>query len=153
MKHPDPTKLKDFTQTLSQISNLEALKQVNMLSVEEPSCKTPGCFAGLVRVSLDSMGVHRITEHYNFPVEAVRLSQFLFDSVEPRDALFDSAKTTLCEWAWKHPEIWGNVCGLYMFSSSNAYGGSAHIIQSTQIADHWEGVYKRLLQHSRLGET
>lgn len=147
MKHPDPTKLKDFTQTLSQISNLEALKQVNMFSVEEPSCGTPGCFAGLVRASLDSIGVQRVTKRYNFTVEAVRLSQFLFDSVEPRDALFNPVKTIVCRWAETHTGIWGNRWGLYMFSSGDAYGGPPVILQSTQIADHWQGVYERLLQH------
>ena len=53
---------------------------------------------------------------------------------------------TLKEWASNNPAIWGNYCGLLMFSSTTAFGTeyADDIVTLSDVRDHWLKVADRL---------
>jgi hypothetical protein len=121
---------------------VEALKsvvadfpEVDMHSLENPECGTPGCHAGLARMALKRCGVKR-GKWVDFSDEADALARYLFRL--PR-----ATRITLDDWAGKNADLWGGGYGMFMFSSKHAFGQATNCFPSSVIAEHWAGVLER----------
>lgn len=125
--------LERFVDALAQV--VDEHSTVDMMSINEPVCGTPGCHAGLAYLALRQMGEY--TEpfgHYRYLLVADRLAKFLLGSARNYD---------LQNWAYKNQGLWGNEHGEYMFCSGSAFGQDSSAFPSRVILDHWRGVLER----------
>ena len=99
------------------VEALEALpeeiknNQVDMKSVLEPICGTPGCFAGLISIVANDIPKLKQAykgEDYHYTDWEAALNIFL--------------ECTFREWAYDNWEIWGNSKGMGVFSCSLSFG-------------------------------
>lgn len=141
MNHPDIEKLEQFVAALYEAA--EEFPETDMSSINPPACNTPGCHAGLAAVALDRLGVPapEIYPRYSFIKEATLLTRFLFD-----DTTLD--EEALEEWAAENPNLWGNEDGAGMFWDGTAFGQASRCFPSRIIAEHWNGVLRRLKEYA-----
>ena len=130
-------------------------------STEAHPCRTVACHAGWYAYARTTEtrwenpvnGEERLIDAEGNPVtfsDGMDLlaidAGFEFAEGEPGDAL--------AEWAHRNPDQWGNPFGREMFGSVNAFLKpgfvSIPLPDLRLIADHWQGVYKRL---AATGET
>lgn len=136
-KHPNPDRIDEFVAAIREINGD---RMVDMDSVYKPSCNTPGCHAGEAFLALNHIGFpespYALRGVYRYSFEAMRLSSFLFENAESYQPIEF--------WAENYPELWGNDKGLHMFSQGEAFEQDDQVFPYTVIADHWEGVAKRI---------
>jgi hypothetical protein len=123
------------------IEALEALpenirnNEVDMKSVDEPVCGTPGCFAGLV--SIVANDIPELKELYSLDIHN-------YDFVEWSNALNVFLGCRFTNWAGRNRMVWGNSEGRRMFSDITAFGKERwDVINHNDIIVFLRGVYDR----------
>ena len=110
---------------------------VDMCQIRAPSCRTPGCHAGMVFIAISW---HKDCGYdfsfYSYQIWAHALAKFLFN---------DSAanKSDLEEYMENNRSTWGNSYGGSMFSAGCAFGQETNTFPHQVIIDHWAGVLER----------
>lgn len=139
----DLSKLERFVAACEETQAIHAeLQTINMKETELPSCKTPGCHAGIILAALNHIGVPPTNPfHYNYSQEAMRLSRWLFPL--ETESHVSPHRTLLCLWAKINPDIWGNEYGVHMFSSPWAFGQETDSFPGKVIVEHWKAVLAR----------
>ena len=128
-----------FVERLKGVVALERGCKVNMFSIEEPVCGTPGCHAGLIYLALRA---HlEFPYRYAFDKAAEVLAQFLLGPYEKNPS--ELYGEPLRRYAGDNHEWWGNISGRFMFSSGIAFGMEVDTFESKVILNHWEGVLER----------
>lgn len=111
---------------------------VDMVSVDEPACGTPGCHAGEIWLAYPDK---RPDGRYSFAVVAEWLSEYLMGEKHIGEA--DMNNIAIVKWAKENPDIWGSPWGKGMFSNSIAFGNPKNLT-AKHIADWWSAVADRL---------
>lgn len=156
-------KLKEFVIASNDLPYHIKNNIVDMESTKSPTCKTPGCHAGLV--SIVASDLHELKECYNKRCQRIS-NTYTIDHINYKynyeywaDALaiffgYDWAKPVeydcLTTWANDNPEIWGNCYGGYMFNEGIAFGQSNNKFTHSVIIDHWSGVLDRLNKKGKI---
>jgi hypothetical protein len=116
---------------------------IDMSSIKEPTCRTPGCHAGLIFRALPGLGLQLDQDaDYSYITVSSILSEYLMGDTRRQ---FD-----LLIFAAINPEWWGNDRGEAMFVDGAAFGMDSDAFPEKVIVDHWVEVAKRghLLQHA-----
>ena len=121
------------------VEALEALPEdirnnrVDMSSAYEPSCKTPGCFAGLLSIVAED--IPEFKKLYG------GTGYFFHDWVKAVNAYLDC---DFRHWAKHNPITWDNPNGWEMFNSIIAFGKErGETLTHNEIIVHLRGVYDR----------
>jgi hypothetical protein len=137
-------KLKQFVNALDALSDDVKDMGVEMGSINEPLCGTPGCHAGLL--SIVAKDLPELQDIYNYNNDyriyedeyyrwADTLAEFL-GFVEMR---------YLTDWARDNPKLWGNKFGQDMFSFWRAFTNSQFKkLTHRDIINHWKQVLKNI---------
>ena len=138
------------------VEALEALpdhiknNRVDMSSLQNPACGTPGCFAGLISIVANDIPelkkAYAQGDDYSYGAWAVALDEYLEHEGSYE---FDTTKVeiSLETWAIEYPEIWGNDKGRVIFCSVEAFGKKfKDKITHNDIIIHLRGVYERWVE-------
>ena len=143
--HPDPVRIREVMDAIVESrSNLRLPSEIDMLSIENPFCGTPGCHAGELYIGLTLLGLGSQAVDsdgiYMFTQAADAFAKFVFHS--PTACKYD-----LTYWGRCNRELWGNSNGGAMFVSDYAFSGfknGTKLISPHQITDHWYAVADRI---------
>jgi hypothetical protein len=135
-------KLKQFVSALDELSDDVKDMGVEMGSINEPLCGTPGCHAGLISIVAKDLpelqdiyndDYRTYDDDYKYSIWADTLAEFL-GFVDMR---------CLIDWARDNPKLWGNKFGQDMFSFWRAFTNSQFkILTHRDIINHWKQVLK-----------
>ena len=104
---------KTFVEALEALPDEVKHNVVHMGSIDKPTCKTAGCFAGLISIVADDMP--ELKNLYN-----VKDYRYLWREWE--NALDKFLGCSFRHWARDNPNAWGNPEGRFAFSFPEAYG-------------------------------
>lgn len=137
------------------VEALEALPEdvknniVIMGSMYEPTCGTPGCFAGLISIVANDIPelkqVYVLDNSYNYNYWAKALGEYLEGNVSP--CRTTGERSSFEVWAQENPGIWGNENGAYVFSSACSFGRNpGDRLTHDEIIIYLRGVYERWIK-------
>jgi hypothetical protein len=109
---------------------------VDMKSTKEPVCGTPGCFAGLISIVADD--IPELKQLYGGGKYYYSLWEF---------ALNEYLECNFPAWAGRHPEIWDNEYGTFMFFSNDAFSAiNGNYLNHKNIIVHLTSAYNRWVE-------
>ena len=111
-------KLKEFNEALANLSDDVKEWQVNMHSVNPPTCNTPGCFAGLI--SIVAKDLPELKAYHKPVYGGYNYSYWYWSQALARFLGFDN-QSNLTVWAKENPALWGCPRGGFMFSDKEAF--------------------------------
>lgn len=146
-------KLEEYATALNELPEEIKNNLVDMMSVKDPQCGTPGCHAGLVSIVAkyspelqdyynklcECEGFHT-TQHYSYERWSDALALYLgfpYNTKYPTNI-------ELTIWARDNADIWDNPYGGEMFSTSRAFGQDTDIFAHSVIIDHFTAMSDRL---------
>ncbi len=147
MNDIDKNKLKQFVNALDELSDDVKDWGVNMINGKKPTCRTPGCHAGLI--SIVAKDLPELQEIYKplyilecEPAEGAE-SQYVFHIWGRALAVFLGFKGghELETWADNNPKLWGNKFGGGMFCCPSAFTNDLpKQLTHRDIIEHWKQV-------------
>ena len=137
------------------VEALEALpdhiknNRVDMSSLQNPVCGTPGCFAGLISIVANDIpelkGLYKLGDDYSYEFWAKATGDYLECNLNLDWRL--GVLSSFEAWAVEHPAVWGNVHGSSIFSSACAYDGDIEDkLTHNEIIIYLRGVYERWVE-------
>ena len=142
--HPDPVRIREVMDAIVESrSNLRLPSDVNMLSIENPFCGTPGCHAGELYIGLTFLGLGRQAIDsdgiYLYGHAANSFAKFVFRSHE-------AEKYHLTNWATHNKGLWGNGDGgcMFIMNSAFVFRDNSGYLKPHIITDHWYAVADRI---------
>jgi len=150
MKHPDPDRCRELGTLFLMIDAEPTTKEVNMGEISWPNdnlnsntrigCGTQACHAGWFAwgCDIDNLcGTHNVRS-FDYEDSADKMAIFLGqDDME-----------SLKDWADDNQGLWGNDCGVYLFSSNSSIKDQ-DIITLKDIGIHWLKVADRIEAHEK----
>lgn len=151
--NPDPAAIdvmvadfRKYAEEHPKAKQVDMCKSVVKAAFQHPNfCGTPGCHGGLyavIHMAPSELGLpHR---GIDFQAGANLMTEHLTGTVYDLDE--DGISEVLIDWASDNPKLWGNDCGTNMFCHSSAFDSDDEYVSIAHIADHWEGVARRIRQ-------
>lgn len=152
-------KLKEYVSILNALPDEIKNNKVDMGTLNEPTCNTPGCHAGLISIAASQLpelrecynkicqiesgyisGYPKDYTEYSYTYWANALTLYLGFKYNKNGYTYDQLKS----WARDNPYMWGNIYGDCMFISGSAFGQDTDIFPHSVIIDQFTAMSDRL---------